>query len=347
MTVTLQSKSGEFTFEAAADEPLLYAGLRAGLDLPYECSTGTCGTCRGRVMSGEVDIGWADAPGAARLKKEKGDVLLCQARARGDCFLRVPAETPKREGLAVLPAAYRGKIDVVERLTPDVTHIEIALDQPIAFEAGQFMVVTTECVTGGRAYSMVNYAKQTDRLVFVIKRKPGGAFSDWLFDHDVTGKTIDLFGPLGKATFKQDEALDLVCVTGGSGIAGIMSILNHAVDAKHFQRHRGQLFFGVRTLADGFYLDRLASLVNRAGGSLTVTLVLSDEAASTARHPQFPALHLAEGFVHDAAARLIEGPGHDAVGFVAGPPPMVDGAIRMLISSARLLPERIRYDKFS
>lgn len=347
MTITLQSKSGEFTFEADADEPLLHAGLRAGLDLPYECSTGTCGTCRGRVMSGEVDIGWADAPGAARLKKEKGDVLLCQARARGDCLLRVPAETPKREGPAALLAAYRGQIEVVELLTPDVTHIEIALPKPITFEAGQFMVVTAEGVTGGRAYSMVNYAKETDRLVFVIKRKPGGAFSDWLFDHDARGRMINLFGPLGKATFKPDETLDLVCVTGGSGIAGIMSILTHAVDAEHFQRHRGQLFFGVRTLSDGFYLDRLASLVDHAGGSLTVTLVLSDEAASTPRHPQFKALHLAEGFVHDAAARLIEGPGDNTVGFVAGPPPMVDGAIRMLISNAGLRPERIRYDKFS
>ncbi|MGI9501545.1 MAG: 2Fe-2S iron-sulfur cluster-binding protein, partial [Geminicoccaceae bacterium] len=94
MTITLQTKSGEFAVEGGVGEPLLHAGLRAGLRLPYECATGTCGTCRARVMTGDVDRGWEDAPGAAKLKREKGDVLMCQAVARSDCLLRIPSETP-------------------------------------------------------------------------------------------------------------------------------------------------------------------------------------------------------------------------------------------------------------
>jgi toluene monooxygenase electron transfer component len=35
------------------------------------------------------------------------------------------------------------------------------------------------------------------------------------------------------------------------------------------------------------------------------------------------------------------------VGFVAGPPIMVDGALRVLIREARLPPQFVRYDKFS
>ncbi|MGI9493634.1 MAG: 2Fe-2S iron-sulfur cluster binding domain-containing protein [Geminicoccaceae bacterium] len=347
MTITLQTKSGEFEVEADAGEPLLHAGLRAGLDLPYECATGTCGTCRGRVMTGDVDAGWPDAPGAARLKREKGDVLMCQAIAAGDCLLRVPSKTPRLEGPADLPRLHKGQIEVIACLTHDVIHIEVAISEPVTFEAGQFMVVAAPGVTGGRAYSMVNYAEQTERLVFVIKRKPGGGFSDWLFESDVIGATVDLFGPLGKATFKADEASDLLCVTGGSGIAGIMSILGRAMKADHFTRHRGQLFFGVRTLADGFYLHQLASMVDRADGALDVTLVLSDEASTSTAHPSFPQLRLADGFVHQAAARLLNGVGENTIGFVAGPPPMVDGAIRMLIGEAGFSPQRIRYDKFS
>lgn len=347
MTITLQTKSGEFRCDAIPGEPVLHAGLRAGIGLPYECATGTCGTCRARVMSGDVDGGWPEAPGASRLKREKGDVLMCQATSRGDCLLRVPAETPKHEGAADLPSLHKGQIEVIACLTPDVIHIEIAVPEPVTFEAGQFMVLTAPGVTGARAYSMVNYAKKTDRLVFVIKRKPGGGFSDWLFEDDVIGATVDLFGPLGKATFRPDEPHDLLCITGGSGIAGIMSILEHATKADHFIHHRGQLFFGVRTLADGFYLHRLASMVDRSAGGLDVTLVLSDEAASSTNHPLLPQLRLAEGFVHEAAARLIGGSCENALGFVAGPPPMVDGAIRMLISEAGLPPRRIRYDKFS
>lgn len=347
MTITLQTKSGEFNYEAMPGESILYAGLRDGLNLPYECATGTCGTCRARVMAGDVDRGWKDAPGAVRLKRDKGDVLMCQAVARDNCLLRVPAETPKDQDRAHRPRHHRGTVDVIACLTPDVIHIEIAIDQPVTFEAGQFMVFSAREVEGGRAYSMVNYQERTDRLVFVIKRKPGGAFSDWLFEDDVIGRGVDLFGPLGRATFRPEENHDLLCVTGGSGIAGIMSILEHASEIDHFADHTGRLFFGVRTLADGFYLHRLASLVDRSRGALDVTLVLSDQPAPSATHPSFPQLQLADGFVHEAAARLINGISENAIGFVAGPPPMVDGAIRMLIADAGLPPQRIRYDKFS
>src|SRR5256885_12011068 len=32
-----------------------------------------------------------------------------------------------------------------------------------------------------RGYSMVNFDRQAQRLQFVIKKKPGGGFSEWLF----------------------------------------------------------------------------------------------------------------------------------------------------------------------
>lgn len=347
MTITLQTKSGEFKVDAAPGEPILHAGLRTGLRLPYECATGTCGTCRARVMTGDVDRGWDEAPGAAKLKRDKGDVLMCQAVARDDCLLRIPSETPPLDSNVDTPRCHKGLIDLVACLTSDVIHIEIALPEPVTFEAGQFMVVSAPRIIGGRAYSMVNYAEKTDRLSFVIKRKPEGAFSDWLFEDDVLGAGVDLFGPLGQATFRPDEDHDLLCIGGGSGIAGLMSILDHAEGCGHFSNHRAQLFFGVRTLADGFYLGELATLVDKAGGALEVTLVLSDEAAPSATHPKFPQLRLADGFVHEAASRLINGSSENALGFVAGPPPMVDGALRMLISQAGLPPQRIRYDKFS
>ena len=35
------------------------------------------------------------------------------------------------------------------------------------------------------------------------------------------------------------------------------------------------------------------------------------------------------------------------VAYIAGPPPMVDAAIRILLTDARLPPQLIRYDKFS
>lgn len=351
MTITLQTKTGEFKIDDPdASETLLFRGLREGLTLPYECATGTCGSCRARVMSGEVEMAWPEAPGADRLKRDRGDILLCQSHAKGDCLVRVPAEVHTEEG-KVGPQRINGRIEGLKKLTSDVVDFEIALDDAVGFDAGQFMVVTSSDVTGGRAYSMVNYAPETSRIRFVVKRKPGGAFSDWLFEAAPEGATVSLFGPLGKATFRPGEDGDLICITGGSGIAGIMSILDHASEAGHFKSNKAWLYFGVRTLSDGFYLKELAGLVEKSGGALQVILALSDEAAGGPTHPDFPSIQLQEGFVHEVAARgVTEFRGNlndQTVGFVAGPPPMVDGAIRVLLSEAGLPPSSIRYDKFS
>src|SRR5271155_608345 len=169
MQITVQSKNGELAFDCGDRELILHAGLRQGINLPFECATGTCGTCRARVVAGEVDVGWKEAPGGARLKPEKGDILMCQTRARSDCVLRVPSELAFSEKSR--PAPRRGVIRGIVKLTKDVTHFDLHLSSPMTFQAGQFVVLEAAGVTGGRAYSMVNFAADIDRIALVLKRK--------------------------------------------------------------------------------------------------------------------------------------------------------------------------------
>ncbi|MGA8949958.1 MAG: 2Fe-2S iron-sulfur cluster-binding protein, partial [Xanthobacteraceae bacterium] len=82
MKIAVEHKGGELSFDCGEREAILYAGLRQGVNLPFECATGTCGTCRARIMSGEVEVRWKEAPGGARLKPLKGDILMCQSWPR-------------------------------------------------------------------------------------------------------------------------------------------------------------------------------------------------------------------------------------------------------------------------
>jgi toluene monooxygenase electron transfer component len=84
-----RNEFGRFDFECGATDKLLHAGLPQGLTLPYECATGTCGTCRGRIMQGSVHRLGSGAD-SAKLKRDKGDVLMCQTRPSSDCVVRVP-----------------------------------------------------------------------------------------------------------------------------------------------------------------------------------------------------------------------------------------------------------------
>ena len=243
------------------------------------------------------------------------------------------------------PAPRHGIIRDIRKLTKDVAKFDLHLSAPMSFEAGQFVVLETADLTGGRAYSMVNFDTESVRIELVIKRKPGGRFSDWLFDERQGDREVAVFGPLGRAVFHPQEGRNFVCIAGGSGIAGMMSILERAVQADYFRDYKAAVFFGVRTLQDTFYLESLSRYVAASHGNLKVTIALSDEPATTASHVTFPALALASGMVHDVAAKSMAGSDTDVIAYVAGPPIMVDAAIRALIVSG--VPNRdIRYDKF-
>ena len=303
MKITIQANSGEFSFDCEANERMLYAGLSQGLRLPYECATGTCGTCRGRVVQGSTLVEWEEAPGFARLKRAKGDVLMCQARPTADCVVRVPANLVADPASPTLPLHRRGRIERCAGSSATSSRSTLRCRG-----RSRSMRASSSCwrcrrSQGGRAYSMVNYRRDSDRLTFVIKQKPGGGFSDWLFGGDVTGAELDLFGPLGGATFRPAEGRDILCIAGGSGIAGMLSILEHASSESYFRDHAGHVFFGVRGLADGFYLQELSDYVAAAAGKLDVTLALSHEPAPGATHPQFPHIRLASGMVTDVMTR--------------------------------------------
>jgi toluene monooxygenase electron transfer component len=294
-------------------------------------------------MEGNVEVRWKDAPGGKKLKPEKGDVLMCQARALSDCVLRVPSEIAVCVEKPPRPRA--GVIRGIRKLTGDVAHFELYLSEPMDFEAGQFVVLETGDLTGGRAYSMVNFEQAAGKLALVLKRKPGGRFSDWLFTRGAGEAHVDVFGPLGRAVFHPGEDRNILCIAGGSGIAGMMAILEHAVRVDYFQRHKGNVFFGVRTLADTFYLETLARYVEASHGNLGITIALSDESVDARTHADYPSLNLANGMVHDVAVRAMDGRYDNTIAYVAGPPVMVDAAIRALIVGGVPISD-IRYDKF-
>jgi len=345
MKIIVTARNGTRDFECEPGEKILHAGLRSGVELPYECATGTCGTCKARLTSGRADSDWREAPGRKYFKAE-GDLLTCQSVAREDCTLEV-GPLKAREPDASTPRAMGGVVRDVRRLTHDVVAFDVEIDAALDFAAGQFALVTVPGIAGARAYSMVNFDRGAERLSFVVKKKPGGGVSEWLFGADVEAARLGLFAPLGRATFHPDVKKHVLCIAGGSGIAGMMSILSRACGAQHFADWDGHVFFGVRTARDHFFLDELEAFRRRFPARLAVTVALSDEDVADALVAAYPGLTFARGFVHAVAGEAMKGHYADVRAWVAGPPPMVDASLRLLLREARLSPADIRYDKFS
>jgi len=127
----------------------------------------------------------------------------------------------------------------------------------------------------------------------------------------------------------------------------MMSILSRAAEEGYFERHRGWLFFGVRAMRDAFFLPELSELRARCGDALAITVALSEEPAGEAAARAWPQLAFAQGLVHEAAHRAMADSFQNVRAYVAGPPPAVDAALRMLLLEGKLTADNIRYDKFS
>jgi len=347
LNVLVNARNQTYSFECGPGEKILHAGLRSGIGLAYECGTGTCGTCKARLVAGEVHDEWPDAPGHKYLKPSKGDFLMCQCVARADCTLEIANVVKPMAPDGCLPVHVEAVVRRRAALTHDVVSLDLALARPLDFEAGQFALMAVPGVSGARAYSMVNYERKAERLAFVVKRKPGGGLSEWLFGDGPEGAEVRLFGPLGSATFQPGIGRNLLCVAGGSGIAGMMSILSRACHDRHFDRYAGHVFFGVRTARDLFFLDGLAAFQAQCPASLHVTVALSDEEVAPALEAAWPAFAFARGLVHAVAGAQMKGKFENVRAYAAGPPPMVDATLRMLLLEGRLGSDQIRYDKFS
>jgi len=345
LKVTITKKDATWDFDADQNESILYAGLRQGLNLSYECATGTCGTCKAKLVSGDLDQGWDAAPGRSYLKTKRGEFLMCQSRALSDCEIRVPGEISRTDDATLAPAHYQATLKNCQSLTHDVMRFDVELDRPMHFQAGQFVVLRSPSVEGFRAYSMVNYADSAGVLELVVKRLPQGKFSDWLFDELNSESEIAVYGPLGGAVFEPALKMDLMCIAGGSGIAGMMSILTQGCREEYFSEHKAHLFFGVRTAADIFFYDELAAMARQYPENLKITIALSDEAENAQELSQPENLNFTTGFVHEAARECQLGK-DNCMAYIAGPPPMVDAALRDLLTEAGYSPAQIRYDKF-
>ncbi|MDH4128228.1 MAG: 2Fe-2S iron-sulfur cluster-binding protein [Spirochaetota bacterium] len=65
-----------------SDQSILDAGIQAGIDLPFFCQSGICGTCKAKLLSGDVYMETNDA--LTDKKIAEGHILVCQAHPETD-----------------------------------------------------------------------------------------------------------------------------------------------------------------------------------------------------------------------------------------------------------------------
>lgn len=258
------------TVKARFGETLLDAGLRGGVNLPYECRNGGCGLCKCTVLQGEVDAGIYQPTALSEAERAMGRVLMCCASPLTD----IEIEYEPQFALARAPVKeYVGVVDKMEKLAHDVMGVTIRLPEGerIAFTAGQYINIILEDGER-RAFSFASAPHEAERIELQIRLVPGGRFTTHVFEKMKVGDTIRFEGPLGDFVLRESNR-PIVFVAGATGFAPVKSMVEDAF-------HRGlkrpiRLYWGVRKRRD-LYLVELPERWQREHDNFKFIPVLSE-----------------------------------------------------------------------
>src|SRR5947199_7568512 len=89
MPMQITIKPSDHAFPCDADETVLQAAMRADLMIPYGCRNRACGTCKGRVLEGDVDFGAHQSATLTDDEKRKGLALFCVVRPVTDVVIEL------------------------------------------------------------------------------------------------------------------------------------------------------------------------------------------------------------------------------------------------------------------
>jgi len=328
----------DVSFECASDDSILRAGLRAGLNLPYECNVGSCGTCKFEVLAGEVKVLSENAPGLSDRDKKKGRQLACQCLPLIDCTIKVRQEDGVPAQFS--PKRVKAKLIKTTDITHDIREFQFQSASSAEFVAGQYAMLKVPGVSGERAYSMSNLPNEEGVWSFMIRRVPNGQGTKILFDSLKLNDEIEIDGPFGKAYFRSDSERNIVCVAGGSGLAPMLSIARAWSHQGKRNNQRLTFFYGGRQPRDICGESMLQELpeFNQQLQFVPSVSVLDADTSQTWQGRT--------GFIHEVMNNY-DGVDYASSDFyIAGPPVMTQAIMDFLRETHSVPHDRIYFDRF-
>jgi CDP-4-dehydro-6-deoxyglucose reductase len=316
MTAHVQIRPSGHEFFVEGGDTLLETALRAGLAMDYGCSIGSCGRCKARIVTGQVQKTRHSDYALTAAEKSAGVVLMCCNTAVSDLVI----EAREAHGAADMPLQ---RIDArVKSVTPlgdemRLLHLQTPRTNRLRFLAGQFASLSLP--DGTVASCPVASCPCDDRnLQFHIRRRGGDAFAERVFEGLKGADTVRVEGPRGDFVLNEESHRPLIFIAGESGFAPIKSLIEHALALDAAETLH---LYWIASGKGGHYLDNLCrswseALDNFRYVPLTAHGSLADEAV-----------------VQDALRRVLQDHPRlaDCDVYVAGPGALVNAAEYLLL----------------
>jgi len=217
MSYTLTIEPLGQTVPLEEGQTLLDAALRAGIYLPHACCHGLCATCKVQVSDGEIEHGEASTFALMDYERDEGKCLACCATAQSDVVIE--AEIDEDPDARVLPVRdFGATVERIEGLTPTIKGVWLTLDEPMDFQAGQYINLRVPGESAARAFSIASAPQDGRRIELNVRLVPGGRATGWVHHQLQAGERVQLSGPYGRFFVRKSahgeggQGLELVVV---------------------------------------------------------------------------------------------------------------------------------------
>jgi len=332
MTFKVTLEASGHTFEAEKNEFILDAALRQGINFPYGCRSGSCGTCLGQVVSGEIYYPEGLPLTVMEHEHKKGKAVFCVSVAKSDLVLDVKEIKSSAEiEIKTLPA----RVVSLRKLANDVMEMSLTLpaNERLAFQAGQYIEFILRD-RSRRAFSIANTPSNDETIELHLRHVEGGTFTEHVFNEMKEKAIVRFEGPFGSFHISESSNRPLILIAGGTGFAPIKAMVEQLIEEGDTRPI--ELYWGARAKVD-LYRNDLPEKWAFQHKHINYTPVLSETNESDAWQGR-------TGFVHEAVIDdFTDLSGFDV--YVAGPPPMIDAVKESFIGQG-LPKDRLFSDSF-
>jgi CDP-4-dehydro-6-deoxyglucose reductase, E3 len=334
-TVTVQPSSKQFTVEP--NQFLLEAGIKQGVVLPYGCKNGACGSCKCKLISGEIEQGKHQPSALSAAEAQAGMMLTCCATLKSDITIEARVIAAGDIPIKKMPC----RVASLTKVAPDVMIVKLQLPaaEKLQYLAGQYVELLLKDGSR-RAYSMGCAPHLADQVELHVRHLSGGKFTDPLFGVTtpaIKEKDILRFeGPMGTFFLREDSDKPMILVASGTGFAPIKALVEQA-QFKSITRPM-TLYWGGRRPQD-LYMNELCKQWAAEMPNFKYIPVISDalpEDGWTGR----------TGFVHKAAMQDFADMSSYQV-YACGAPIVINSAQKDFVADCKLPDDEFYADSFT
>ena len=370
--------NGEKEVEHERGCSLLQALSDEKVFVPSACGGGgSCGTCKGKVLSGGGTILPTELSHISRKMAAENYRLFCQVKVREDMEIEIPKEffgikkwkckvlsnrnvaTFIKEFVVQLPEGetmdFRsGGYIQIDIPACEVDFAQMEVDEPYRSDwekMGLFGLRMKNTTPTVRAYSMANHPAENGIVMLNVRiatppfdRKRGGfkkvspgVSSSYIYSLR-PGDEVTVSGPYGEF-FIEDTEREMLFIGGGAGMAPMRSHIFHLFKNLHTKR-KVSFWYGGRSRKELFYEEEFRE-IERENDNFSFHIALSDPLPDDRWDGP-------TGFIHQVILEnyLKEHPApEDIEYYICGPPLMLQAVLKML-DCLGVEPEMIHYDDF-